>query len=527
MSDETKPQELKVTLRFGGGINSRGSEDEIDDREASDGQNYFLDVGNRNYKPRRPFDLIGTVPNSAEVRGGICLIKSDGTIKTAFQAGNKVYEWNGVTTFTEIATVTSTCKLRGRIEHNWNLTNKVLITDLNLSDAVYTWDGTTWATMTENLAGSFKAKYCLVERNRAFFANVVSNSVATPHLIVGSKLEDHETLSVSARPSSSLAESDPFYLTAEDLRPINGLTNALGTITFSTENGSIYNLTGQSAKDFNIDSLYPFSFASGYESLVFVGNDVMYGRLGRIESVVASDKYGNVESDDISRWIQPTVETYKNWTSVYNNRTNLAYFFPEDVGKCLVFNQAILDTGLSPWMIYKTDHSMSFQPTFVMNMLDPADGLEYVFMGDASGNIYRMEGTVDQGDGNTTDISAQFTSRSFPAPENWEMYRVEGYIKYRKPSANCSATISLLYSGMTAFTETINITINGDNNAPVFGGDAWFGGDFYFASEFSGRLVRQIFEVAGQANEFQIKIATAQETNLEISEVGITFKSAN
>jgi hypothetical protein len=37
-----------------------------------------------------------------------------------------------------------------------------------------------------------------------------------------------------------------------------------------------------------------------------------------------------------------------------------------------------------------------------MSMLDPSDGLEYVFMGDDSGNVYRLEGTGTTGDGGSS-----------------------------------------------------------------------------------------------------------------------------
>src|SRR3990167_9648519 len=89
-----------LKLRFGGGLHSRASEEDIDPRECHDGKNFSLDAENQQFRPRRPFDLIGTLPNGAEVRGGATLLKSDGTISTLFQGGANVYEWDGLTGFT-------------------------------------------------------------------------------------------------------------------------------------------------------------------------------------------------------------------------------------------------------------------------------------------------------------------------------------------------------------------------------------------------------------------------------------------
>jgi hypothetical protein len=52
-----------VKIKFGGGLHTSASADEIDQREAADGQNFLLDLDNRELRNRPPFDLIGTVPN--------------------------------------------------------------------------------------------------------------------------------------------------------------------------------------------------------------------------------------------------------------------------------------------------------------------------------------------------------------------------------------------------------------------------------------------------------------------------------
>lgn len=291
MVQKIGPEELNIVLKFGGGLSTRASPDEIDPRESAGGQNFLIDIQNRNLRNRPPFDLIGTVPNAQPVRGGATLLKADGTVTTLIQAGNTVYQWNVGNTFTSKGSVSSGCKLRGHWRsHVWNLNpDKVLITDLSLTDPVYQWDGTTFSTVSfvdENGAGfgTFKAKYLSTQDERAMFANVVAGT-ATPHMVVGCQRSNFNEITVNNRPSNALGTGDPFFLLAPDLKPINGfLQTYLGTM-ISTEKGQIYNLTGTDATNFAFNVFYSGSAASGIESLCEIGNDFIYGRQGRIESI--------------------------------------------------------------------------------------------------------------------------------------------------------------------------------------------------------------------------------------------------
>ena len=67
--------EHSVVLKFGGGVHSRASEDDIDDRECSTGQNFQLDPQNKEFKNRAAFDLLGTVPNASELFAPVRLPK--------------------------------------------------------------------------------------------------------------------------------------------------------------------------------------------------------------------------------------------------------------------------------------------------------------------------------------------------------------------------------------------------------------------------------------------------------------------
>ena len=534
MVSRIDPKDLDLKVKFGGGLHTRASEDEIDAREAAAGENFLLDLENRELRSRGPFDLIGTVPNAAEIRGGGSLIKADGTVSTLFQAGNKVYEWNGVTTFTEKATVSATAQLRGHWRsHNWQLdTNKLLLTDLNLVDPVKEWDGTTFAsvTFTDNSAsgaafGTFKAKYLSIANERAIFSHIQDPGSVNPHMIVGSLRGDYTVISNDDRPSSALSESDAFFLLTPDLRPINGHVEAFGTTVLSTEGGQLFNLTGVSAKDFAFADFYPGSFASGAESIAYIGNDIIYGRQGRIESVRDTARFGDREADDITRGIADQIAGFGGWRIVYNSRINRVYLFPDDESEVWVFNTAMLGREISPWMRWTTLHTIAFEPTFVMSMLDPADGLEYVFMGDSGGKVYRLEGTGSLGDGGAYNIKTDWTTKLFSCPLDAQAYKISGYLKYRK---NVAATVRLTfqYSGESAFDQDIEITLPALSGVSYFGGDAWFGGDFYFGAPFS-RLIRRKFDAAGQASELQLRVRVTSPRDFAINEIGLRFEAAS
>lgn len=532
MVQKIPPEEINLTIKFGGGLHSKASPDEINDREASDGYNFLIDLENRNLRNRPPFDLIGTVPNAAEIRGGFSLLKADGTVKTAFQAAGNVYEWNGESTFTLIGTCNSASNLRGHWRsHNWTLADKVIVTDLNLSDVVKEWDGTTFQSTTfTNEAGSgfgsFYAKYVNVSNERAIFSNIKDGSGSYPHIIVGSKTSDFTQITTGNKPSSALGVDDPFFLITPDLKPINGHVEAFGTTMISTEKGQIFNLTGSSAKDFAFNPFYPNSAATGEESLVEIGNDIIYGRQGRIESVTDTNRFGNSQSSDITSGIADIIQNYTGWTGVFNSRLRHVYMFPTDVSEVWVMDTAIRDSQqFSPWMRWETDHTLGFKPTFVMSMLDPLDGLEYVFMGDSSGNIYRLEGTGENGDGGINEIRTQYLTKLFSARLDARGYDYELYVKYVKDQA---ATIGLTfrYQGIEIFDKAVSIDIPEVAASAYYGGDFYYGGDIYYGTA-SGRLARQTTYPPGQANDFQILVSVTGATSFAINEIGIRLRESS
>lgn len=506
-----------IILRFGGGLNTRASEDEVRENEATDGQNFALDARNRELRNRKGFDLLGMVPNASEIRGGASLLKSDGTVSMLVQAADTVYEWNGAS-FTSVGIVSASAKLRGPLAANFTLNDEAIITDLNLSEPVLTWNGTTLSTMTENLTGDFLAKYCWVEDERAFFGNVVSNAVPTPHMLVGSERGDNTVLSVSSRPASGATGTDPFFLLTPDLRPINGLTSAFGSMVMSSQKGRIYILTGSDKTDYAIDKLYSGSAADGAESLAFVGNDVTYGRQGKIESLLATDKFGDVEAADVSIDIADRIEGYTDWTTIYNSRLDRIYFLPAGQSELWVFHKALAEA--SPWSKWTTQHASAFQPSFMMSMLDPVDGLEYVYFGDSTGGFYRLEGSGGDAGAN---IRTTFTSRLFSVPYEDQFSKLSGWIKYRKNEA-VTVTMTLLYAGSQVLDEPVTIAIPAASGGNYYGGDFYYGGDNFYGLAFFDRIVRQTFGVPGKSNDFQVRLEVDGTSNFRINELGLRLE---
>ena len=519
--------ESEYKLRFGGGLNSRASSDEIDPRECASGQNFDLDLGNTQFRPRKPFDLMGTAPNAGRINGFAQLVTTGGVVSTLIQAAGNVYkvtpDWD---TWTLVGTVSTSARIRGPRTHIWNLDDVVLISDLAGVEPVMQWDGTTLSDMYHMLGGDFIAKYIHVENERAFFANVTSNSVATPHVVVASARSDYETLSTQNRPSSSLADDDPFFIPMPDLKPINGMVGAYGLLVFSTLRGQMHKLTGTTPTDFEIESLFFDSYADGTEAIVVTGNDIIYGRPGRIESLTATDEFGDVETNDLSIKVSDSIAAYTGWRLAYSSRHQRIYCQPEDIAELWVYHKPLAETGLSPWMKWTTRHALDLNPTTQWTMLDVEDGLEYVFMGDASGNVYRLEGSGTM-DGGTSDIKANRTSKLESGPGHAQIYDVQGSVKYRPAATGSTLTLALLWQGVSVFDTSITVTMQSAETTATYGGDYYYGeADAVYGSHFDGRLSRERFVVPGQGNEVQIFTEIDGDERFEINEIYFGFKAA-
>lgn len=488
-----------ATILFGGGINAQARTADVHDQECTAGENFHLKQFFSGFKARKPFDLLGTATNTSEIRGWAQLLRSDGTVSTLIQAGTTVYEWDFGSTFTSRGTVNAGTRLRGTA--NFTLTEKALITDLNKATPVKQWDGVTFETMPHNLGGDFFAKYCIVDHERAIFGNIRAGA-DTPHLLVGSKGGDNEALTVTDKPSSALSNEDPWYIPIADFRPINGLVNGIGdgaSIVISTENGKLRKLIGSSAQDFAIDPFFVGSASAGAEAIVNTGNDVVFGRPGAIESLAGVQQFGDVKTDDLSRWID--VEDVSAWTIVYDPTTQRVYCLPKDGSSVLVLHKEMLAAGVSPWSEWTTTHAMAFQPSSIFTLRSP-DGRDRVYMGDSTGKLYQLDGSGSQ-DGGTDDVTA------FRIPKliwsHGALSGVKGYVDYVKNNDAHTLTLEGRYAGIEQFDKSETVAVPALTTSAVYGTTAFYGTTSTYGTAFKDRPGRRAFEITGESSAVQIK----------------------
>lgn len=531
--------EFVLNLKFGAGEHSSASPIDIDAIECYDGENNFLRYDHASYENRPAFDLVATATNGQPIRGLGEIIHTNGNVDLFVQAGGVVYDWDGQSTFSQVGTISANSRLRGNRHSTSVLDDKVIITDLNKADVVKTYDGTTFESLTTGLGTDFRAKYCRLDRERALFANI-QTTTDTSHLLAGSTRGDITALSVSQRPSSALSAEDPWFLVSPDLKDINGLERAFGLVLLSTSEqgvGNMFKMMGDDATDFKIDDLYPESGAVGAEAIAHIGNDVHWGKNGRIESLIGVEAFGDVETDDVSRWISSKIEKVKGWTVKYNPRTQRAYWWPDDGNEVWVFNKFLYDTlrqavrvsrpdvpqGLSPWTRWTTDYgNADFRVTAAEVLKDPGNKLDYTYFGFSDGTIYRMEGEGLQ-DAGSEDVDVY---RISPFIEGLvgDVYDVRGTITYAKGFSS-TVTLSFQYQGETLFDEDITVDLPAFSTQAVFGGEFYFGGDFYFGTEFEGRLQRQGFRAPGRSGAFQVKVSVSG-ADFDIHAIEIRFKAA-
>jgi hypothetical protein len=445
--------------------------------------------------PRKPFDLLGTATGGAEIMGFLQLVKRDETETTLVQSGASVYKWDGATAYSSVATVTTVSQLR---DVYWSLGDYIIVTDLQKQTVVSKWDGSTFSTLTTGLGTSLYAKYGIVHQGRVWLFNVRTSS-DTPHLMVASAFENPESYDTTKRATSGtfVTGSEAFYMLTPDLKPINGVALTLsGDLVISSERGRLFKLSGSSASDYKWVDFYANSNAVGTESIVSSGNDIFYLRQGgAIESLLATQNYGDVAADDVSRWIPDTVANLDDGIAVYDQGNQKVLWFIEGkvlaLYKDLLYGGCIIDeTGtkakISPWSVYTTDHSSGFTTSAARYMRKPGATNYSVLFGDSSGRIYDLNGTGSSGDGGSSDISLLRKTRFLGEETGLNYHRriPRARIRYQR-TQQCSISISLEW-GDEYNTSTSSVTLDGplvDETAAYFGGSYYFSGTIYFNAE--------------------------------------------
>jgi len=455
--------------------------------------------------------------------GFIQLIKNDNTETTLVQLGAEVFSWDGDITYTDVGTVTATSKLRGT---TWSLGGYSVITDIEKLTVVKKWDGTTFSTLTTGLGADLYAKYGIVHLGRMWLFNVKAGT-DTPHLMVASLYEDPTSYDTSKRAQSSTFSTgnEAFYMTTPDLLPINGVALFFGTLIISTENGRIWKLTGTDSTDFQWLPFYSGSSAVGTETMANIGNDIVYMRRGgNIESLVSVQDYGDVKSDDLSRWIRDITSGFTDAITVYDQERQKVYFF-NDSGSVPVLFKDMQPTDKSPWSVYKTSHSSNLDTSAAIYMRQPGGTSWYVYFGDSNGNIYQMDGT-GTGDNGDTDIVTYRRTMLIEGLDGYDpnFNQLTGRVHYRMV-ADCDLVMDFEWGddySITRCTVPLEGPPVGDAST-YFGGTSYFGGAFYFNTGFfySERISTKGFSPVGRGEGVYIDLSVTSSQRFDITKIQV------
>jgi hypothetical protein len=510
-----------MKISFGGGLNEQTSPHPSE--AALGSYNFELAKDSYQLRPRKVWDLAGTLPNGRQVNGIMQLITRAGNETTIVEGGGVVYQWSGSSTFTAVGSCATASKLR---DVYWALDDYIVCTDIEKSTVVKKWNGTAFSTLTTGLGTSLYAKYGVVHLGRLWLFNVTT-STDTPHLMVASAFEDPTSYSTVRRAGGATVSTglEAFYMLTPDLKPINGACLFHGDLVISTKEGRLYKLTGSDGRDFAWVDFYSGSAVISDEAMVNIGNDVAYVRRGgNIELLSATQNYGDVSSDDVSRWIPTTVADLTSALAVYDQTNQKVYFFVTD--KVLVFfkdifyGSALINANgerakLSPWSIYKTQYSATSltMVSAAKYMKRPGTNEYTVYFGDDAGRIIDMNGEGDNGDIGSTDITLVRKTRSFDETQgvNTQSHITRGLVEYRR-NTECSISIDCDFGDSYA-SSVASITLKGpptSSGSGTWGGTSYFGGTTYWseAFAFSQNRSHQNFSHVGRGNGLVLTVSS-------------------
>lgn len=455
------------------------------------------------------------------------LLKWDGTTCSRQLTGLAAGSTSSVTSITRsgsTATVTTSGAhgfSTGDIAHiaDANETDYNIETEITVTGATtftYTVAGSPATPATGTIIYDFGvelfAKYAIVHQGREWIFNVKTNDNATtadnPHMAVASAFEDPETFDSTKRSGdgSFSTGNEAFYILTPDLKPINGVAVFNKQLVISTEKGRLFVLSGSDSTDYAFVDYYAGSAAIGTESIVNMGNDVIYMRKGgNIESLRATDQSGDVSSDDLSRWIPDTVKDISESIAVYDQSLQKVLFFVS--GKVIVLFKDILYPGAetSPWSVYKTGLAFDFNTSAAKYMRRPGQDTWSVYLGDDVGNIYDLNGS-GSGDNAATDIVTQ--RKSGPIDQERGL-PIAGRVQYRR-QGECQ--LSLIFDWADEFNESqVDITLNGpptSDSGSYWGGESYWGGDFYWNKGFSfaEKIATKGFSPTGRGYTYTIEV---------------------
>lgn len=519
-----------MRIYFGGGLNEQFNP--TIHEAATGSQNFELSKDTYALKPRKPFDHKGTATNGLEVNGILQLIKRDDSETTLIQAGDTVYDWDGSSTFSSVGTVNATSKLRGNF---WPLDDYLVVTDLEKLTVVKKWDGTTFSTQTTGLGADLYAKYSITFNGRVWLFNVKTGTTDVPHMMVACAFETPTSYDTTKRAtdSSFTTGNEAFYMLTPDLRPINGVVLFKNVLIISTEGGKLFKLTGYDSTDYAFAQFYGGSDAAGDESIANMGNDVIYmKRGGNIESLTATQEFGDISVDDLSRYIPDTVGGLTGSITVYDQSRQKVYFFTTQkvivLFKDILYGGAVVNENgerakVSPWSVYKTEFGNDFTTNAASYIRIPGETEYAVYWGDSLGRVFRMDG-IGSGDGGTTDIYVLRKTRLLDKQQgvNTQTHITRGNIRYRRLN-ECEFTME--YDWADEYNSSVcTINLNGPaagSEGSYFGANIYFGEAVYFngVGEFVNKIAHQNFSTVGRGSGVFLNCSTQASVDYQIDHV--------
>ena len=521
-----------MKLIFSGGLNEN-DDTVIQPEECVSGSNFELGFGDSRKVPRAPIDLKGTAPNGVETSGIMQLVKRDDSETTLTVNGTKAYLWDGGAGFTEQGTDFFNAGSLPRAAH-WALDDYLVIADINKLTTVSQWDGTTLSTQPNGIAGvtDLYASYAIEHLNRIWLFNIKTDATDLPHVIIASDFEDPTVFNTGDRgtaqdPNSIVTENDAFFLTIPDLREINGVTLFNQQLIVSTKLGRLYRLVGTDSTNFNFIDYYAASDATGTESIANIGNDVLYmKRGGNIDRLSDTQRSGDVDTDDISRFIQKSVNNLSQSITVYDQNRQKVFLFVQD--KVLVFFKDMVGRSgsnqiqLSPWSVYKTgllnsDNSAFNFNTKVATYLRRPGTVDYtVYFGGSDGQIYDLNG-FGNGD-NGFPIAVKRTTRLFESG----LTPMSGRVQYRRRS-QADLSITFEYAETYGTTEVV-IPLKGIVGVPAYYNSGfYYNSGAYYATPSGGEedISTQGFSAPGHGTAVRITTALSVLTGFQLDNIEI------
>jgi len=523
----------RAIISFAAGLNENTTPDI---QECSAGFNFDLTLNQTSLIPRKPFDLKGTATNAGELTSIMQLVTRANAQTTLTVNGNQVYLWDGGSTFTSKATVTAPAALR---DAYWSLNDELIITDVNLNNVVAKWDGTTYANLTTGLAQPLKAKYVIVHLNRVWLFNITYNSVNYPHMILVSAFENRQNYDISTRGGPTTVGGgvfptglEAFYLLVPDLKPINGVTLFQNTLLISTLEGRTWKLTGSSPLDFQFGDFFDTEPAIGSENITDIGNDVLFvGRGGNIQLLSATQTYGDVRSFSLSRWLPNTTANLSTVNRIVYDRLGqrVLLFTPSKVlvlfKNMLKQNRYQASEGLSPWSVYTTQDSASFNTQFAKYMLIPGTTNFSVFFGDSAGRMFDLNG-VGSGDAGASQILVSRRTRhigpEIVQPWPWDTENITGHLRYRRLTP-LDFTVSLDWDD--EYNTGANVlSLKGpaaNDPAPYWNGGFYWNGSSYWNQgfAFASRVSSMNIDPGGKGPGFYLTVSTAANAPFQLDAV--------